>query len=371
MKQAIVHDWLVTYAGAEKCLESLTTLYPESTLYTLIDTLPDEARKRLQYRDLKTSFLQSFPFIKRHYRNYLPLFPNAIESFDLKEYDLILSSSHAVAKNILTHAEQLHICYCHTPMRYAWDLYHTYLNDAGLTHGLKGALVKRVLHKMRLWDVVGTRGVDYFIANSKTVAKRIQKTYEKPAHIIYPPVDTKKFTLVESKEDYYLAASRFVPYKRMDLILEAFRTMPSKKLYMIGEGPEWKRLKALAPPNVTLLGYCDDETLKEYMQSAKAFVFAAYEDFGIIPVEAQACGTPVIALGAGGTSETIRDGVTGVLFEEQSIKAVCSAIEAFEEKYKQFIPMEIHTHAMQFSKQRYEEEMRVFIERCYRRFYHG
>ena len=330
MKKALVHDWFSVYAGAEKCVESFTNIWNDFDIYSLIDFLNDKDRETiLKAKKAKTSFIQHLPFAKTKYRNYLPLFPIAIEQFDLSEYDLVLSSSHAVAKGVLTHSEQLHICYMHTPIRYGWDLYHHYLREAGLKTGLKGIIAKYFLHKLRIWDSTTANRPDIYIANSHYIARRIKKVYGKEATVIYPPVDVDRFQLEEQKDDYYLTASRLVPYKKIDLIVEAF-SKTDKKLVVIGDGPDMAKIKEKASSNIEILGYQPDNVLIEYMQKTKAFVFAAEEDFGIIPVEAQACGTPVICLGKGGTKETVIDGKTGVYFYNQSIEEILDAVQKFE-----------------------------------------
>lgn len=360
MKTAILNDWLVTYAGSERVMEQIIKLYPDSDLFSLIDFLPKGERDFILNKDVKTSFLQKIPFVKKNYRSFLPFMPYAIEQFDFTGYDLIISSSHAVAKGILTNADQLHICYCHTPIRYAWDLYHQYLREAGLTKGIKGSIAKRILHYIRIWDAVSANRVDHYVANSKHTAKRIRKIYNKEATVIYPPVDTDKFELHENKEDFYLTVSRMVPYKKVDLIVEAFSAMPEKKLIVIGDGPDYKKVRKRAKNNVELLGFKSAGELQKYMGKAKAFVFAAEEDFGIVPVEAQSCGTPVIAYGKGGAAETVIDGVTGVLFYEQSVLSLIDAVKRFEESA--FDPHEIRKNAERFSCERFQNEFKLFVE---------
>ena len=297
MKIAVVHDWLVVYGGAEKVLEQILNIYPEADLFALVDFLDEDKRDFIKDKKVKTSFIQRLPKAKTKYRNYLPLMPLAIEQLDLSKYDLIISSSYCVAKGIITSPNQVHISYVHSPIRYAWDLQHQYLKEAGLTKGLKGWLAKIILHYMRIWDTRTSNGVDYFIANSKFIAKRIWKCYRREADVIYPPVDVEAFEYCDQKEDFYLTASRMVPYKKMDLIVEAFTHIPDKKLIVIGTGPDFDKIQKIAQghDNIKLMGYQPFSVLKEHMQKAKAFVFAAEEDFGITPVEAQACGTPVIA----------------------------------------------------------------------------
>jgi glycosyltransferase involved in cell wall biosynthesis len=333
---AIVHDWLVVYGGAERVLRELIEIYPDCDLYSIIDFLPDSERNHLHGKRARTTFIQKLPFAKKSYRFYLALMPFAIEQFDLSEYDLVISNSYAVAKGVITGPDQTHICFCQSPIRYAWDLQHQYLRQAGLSHGVKSILARLVLHYIRIWDTRTSCGVDKFIGNSNYIARRINRIYRRDASVVNPPVDINAFPLRINKEDFYLTASRMVPYKRIDLIVEAFASLPQRRLIVIGDGPEMERIRKLAGPNVTLLGYQENEVLRDYMQRARAFIFAAEEDFGIIPIEAQACGTPVIAFGKGGALETVvglddADKLpTGVFFESQTVAALVRAIERFE-----------------------------------------
>ena len=371
MKKALIHDWFSTYAGAEKCVESFTNIWDDFEIYSLIDFLSGTDRdKILKGKHAHTSFIQKLPFAKDKYRNYLPLFPLAIEQFDLSDYDVVLSSSHAVAKGVLTHSNQLHIAYVHTPIRYAWDLYHQYLRESGLDRGLKGMLAKYFLHKIRLWDASTANRVDHYVANSRYIARRIKKTYGKPSDVIYPPVDVDKFTLREAKEEFYLTASRMVPYKKIDLIVEAFSQM-DKKLLVIGDGPDMAKIKSKAGKNVELLGFADDETMADLMGRAKAFVFAAEEDFGITPVEAQACGTPVICFGRGGARETVLDGESGLYFMEQNAKELLAAVAKFEQNYDKFEPTKIRENSLKFSRARFEAEIKSYVEKKYEEFKDG
>jgi len=366
MKKALIHDWFSVYAGAEKCVESFTNIWDDFEIYSLIDFLSDEDRETiLKGKKVHTSFVQNLPKAKTKYRNYLPFFPLAIEQHDLSKYDVILSSSHAVAKGVLTHSNQLHISYVHTPIRYAWDLYYQYLRESGLDTGFKGKLAKYFLHKIRMWDISTINRVDHYIANSHYIAKRIKKVYGKESTVIYPPVDVERFKLHEEKEDFYLTASRMVPYKKIDLIVETF-SKTNKKLVVIGTGPDMEKIKSFAGTNVEFLGFAKDEVLLDYMQRAKAFVFAAEEDFGIVPVEAQACGTPVICLGKGGTKETVLDGETGVHFSQQSVEELLHALDKFETL--KFNPSKIREHALKFSKERFEKEIEAFINKKYEIF---
>ena len=252
---AIVHDWLTVYAGAEKVLEELIKLLPQADLFSLVDFLPPEQRDFIQHKPVTTTFIQRLPLARTKYRNYLPLMPLAIEQLDLSGYDLVLSNTHAIAKGVLTGPDQLHLSYCHSPMRYAWDLQAQYLKESGLEHGVKSALARYLLHRIRLWDYRTPNGVDAFVANSEFIARRIYKVYRRSSTVIYPPVDTDGFELRCDKEDFYLTASRMVPYKKLELIAQAFSEMPDKKLVIIGTGPDYDKVKAVAGPNVTLLGY--------------------------------------------------------------------------------------------------------------------
>lgn len=355
---ALVHDWLTTVGGAEKVLEALAETFP-AKLFTLVRDPKHLVGTPFEKMEVKTSFIQKLPRAKSRYRSYLPLFPLAVEQFDLSDYDLVISSSHSIAKGVLTHAEQLHICYCHTPMRYAWDLYQQYLREAKLKSGLKGVMAKFFLHYLRMWDAHASSRVDAYVANSKYVARRIQKLYEKEASVIYPPVDVDYFMLCGEKEEYYVTASRMVPYKKIDLIVEAFGEMPDKKLVVIGDGPEMDKVKEKAKKNIEILGYQDDDTLRWTLQKAKGFVFAALEDFGILPVEAQACGTPVIAFGRGGALETVIENETGLFFEKQSVPSLIEAVQAFETKT--FDPQKIRDHAETFCPTRFKKQFQALV----------
>ncbi|HHM0798560.1 TPA: glycosyltransferase family 4 protein, partial [Klebsiella pneumoniae] len=330
----------VTYAGSEKVIAEFIKLFPQSDLYSVIDFLSDESRSRFMNKRAKTTFIQKLPKAKSNYQRYLPFMPLAIEQLDVSKHEIILSSSHAVAKGILTGPDQLHISYVHSPIRYAWDLQHQYLREAGLDKGIKSYIARMLLHKIRLWDCRTANGVDHFIANSQFIARRIKKVYGRDADVIYPPVDVNRFELNFNKEDYFFTASRLVPYKRIDLIVEAFSEMPNRKLVVIGDGPEMQKIKSKAKTNIEILGYQPDSVMQEYMRNAKAFVFAAEEDFGIIPVEAQACGTPVIAFGKGGALETIRplgvDKPTGLFFQKQTVADIIEAVTNFDNNFESF-----------------------------------
>jgi glycosyltransferase involved in cell wall biosynthesis len=366
MKVAIVHDWLVTYAGAERVLEQIVGLYPDADLFSVVDFLPAQQRHCIKHKKVTTTFIQNLPFSRKYYRHFLPLMPLAIEQLDLSSYDLVISSSHAVAKGVLTGPDQLHVCLCYSPIRYAWDLQHQYLKETGLNHGVKGLMAKSLLHYIRMWDYRTANGVDEFIAISAFVGRRIRKVYGRESTVIYPPVDVERFTLHEAKEDYYITASRLVPYKRVDLIVEAFAQMPDKKLVVIGDGPEMAKIRSLAGKNVEILGQQPFEVLLAHLQRAKAFVFAVEEDFGIAPLEAQACGTPVIAYGKGGVLETIRgletERPTGVFFGQQEVQAVVAAIAQFERHRAELFPENCRENALRFTVENFRDQFRTLVD---------
>ena len=363
LKVAVVHEWLTSYAGSEKVLEQILTVYPKADLFVTVDFLPETDRKKLKFANLHTSFVQKLPFAKKHYRSYLPIMPIAIEQFDLSKYDLIISSNHAVAKGVLTKADQLHICYCHSPMRYAWDLYHEYLKESQLNKGLKSLFVRYFLHKLRLWDHRTAHGVDAFVANSKYVARRINKIYGRAAEVIHPCIDIRKFKplgVAHNRQLHFLTASRFVPYKRIDLIIKAFNQMPNLTLKVIGDGPDKQKLKALAKSNIEFLGAVADDQLVHELQICKGFVFAAEEDFGILPVEAQACGTPIIAYGRGGALDSVIPGKTGLFFYEQNTESLVDVIKQFE--LLKWDYQHIRFHAEKFDKEIFNEILINLIE---------
>lgn len=352
MKVAIVHDWLTEIGGAEKVIKELYKCFPSADFYTMVCTLPEEDLTYIFGENkpkIYTSFLDKYSLFRKRHQKFFFLFPMALEAFDLTEYDLVISSSYAGAKGVLTSPAQVHISYCHSPARYAWDLMHQYLADAGLNKGLKRSLAMFFLSYYRQWDVAASNRVDYYIANSRFVAARIKKYYRREAEVINPPV-SESFTYSDDKQDYYFFASRLVPYKKADVIVEAFKTMPDRHVKIAGGGPELSRLQALAKgyENIEIMGRVSDEALDLLMSEARAFLFLALEDFGIVPVEAQMAGTPVIGLNKGGVSETVIDGVTGVLIAQQTPEALVSAIEQFEGT--EFNSENIRKHAMQYSE---------------------
>jgi glycosyltransferase involved in cell wall biosynthesis len=369
---AIVCDWLTTYAGSERVLEQLLLLYPTADLFAVCDFIPEHERDFLQGHRAQVTFIQKLPGANKHYRNYLPLMPLAIEQLDLSAYNIVISSSHAVAKGVLTGPNQVHVSYVHSPIRYAWDLQHQYLQESGLASGLKGWLTRSLLHRIRLWDLRTANGVDHFIANSRFIGRRIWKVYRRESTVVYPPVDTAAFTLQEDKEDFYLTASRLVPYKKIDLLVRAFSAMPTKRLVVIGDGPDMAKIRESAGPNVILMGYQPFEVLRDHMQRAKAFVFAAEEDFGIAPVEAQACGTPVIAYGKGGAVETVigldQAEPTGVFFQEQTVEAITSAVETFEAETHRISPIHCRANAVRFAPEQFRQRIALLVDEAWQTF---
>ncbi|MDR5876002.1 glycosyltransferase [Halomonas sp. CUBES01] len=360
MKVAIVHDWLTTWAGAEKALAQLLACYPQAEIFTTVNFLKPGSVACLEGRAIHTSFIQALPGARKHYRRYLPLMPLAVEQFDLKGFDLILSSSHAVAKGIIPDPNAIHICYCYSPMRYAWDMQHQYLRQSGKEKGMVSMLMRWQLHRLRQWDYLSAQRVDHFIAISDYIKRRVELFYRRPAAVIYPPVEIDKFNPNRERGDFYLTAARMVPYKRIDLIIDAFNQMPDRELIVIGDGPDFDTLAAKAAPNIKMLGYQSDDILIDHLERAKAFVYMAEEDFGILPVEAQAAGAPVIAYGAGGAEETIVDGQTGMHVPEQNADALRACIAMFEAQQASD-PMHYSTDAC--AKQAEQFAQGVFTEK--------
>jgi glycosyltransferase involved in cell wall biosynthesis len=372
LKCALVHEWLTPKAtgGSELVVREILN-HIDADLYALIDFESSNPESYLYKRKIGTTFLQQFPFARNGVQKYLPLLPLAIEQLDLRAYDVILSSSHAVAKGVLTTPEQLHICYCHSPMRYAWDLTFDYLQQSKLGSGLAGWMTRYLLHRLRQWDVLTANRVDYFIANSKHTARRIWRCYRREATVIYPPVNID-IPFVPRKEDFYLTVSRLVSYKQVSLIVRAFNKL-QLPLVVIGTGPEMEKIRRIAKSNIQILGWQPDDVVKKYMANAKGFVYAACEDFGIALVEAQAGGTPVIAYGAGGALETVRDirehgeQGTGIFFKEQTEEALVDAVEKFELYQEKCSPEYARMHAAQFSPQIFGQRYRDFLNTCTQR----
>jgi glycosyltransferase involved in cell wall biosynthesis len=360
LRIAVVHEWLSTYAGSEMVLAEILSLYPSADLFALVDFMPAGQRKFIGDRKVSVSFIQRLPFARKRFRWYLPLMPLAIEQIDLSEYDLVISSCHAVSKGVLTKGHQLHISYVHTPLRYAWDLQEQYLDRAAGTGIAKSVIGRLLMHYLRMWDLRTAAGVDCFVANSQFVARRIMKTYRRSASVLYPPVDIDKFPLREAKEDFFVAVGRLVPYKRMDLVVEAFARMPDRKLVLIGAGSELTKLRGKAAPNVQIKGHLSGPEMIDYLARAKAFVYAGEEDFGISMVEAQACGTPVIAFSRGGAAEIVVDGETGLLFEHQAVEAIVDAVSEFERSWS-FDPVRSRQNAMRFSVGRFQDGFKTLV----------
>jgi glycosyltransferase involved in cell wall biosynthesis len=370
MRIAVVHDWLDTWRGGESVLAEILALYPDADLFALVDFLPEALRHRILHKRARTSFLQRLPFARTRFRTFLPLMPRAIESLDVTPYDLVITSSHAVAKGVATTPRQLHICYCHSPIRYAWDLREQYLDATGLGRGVKGAIVARVLDHLQRWDRATSARVTYFVANSGHIRQRIARCYDRDAVVIYPPVDVEFFTpdLAAPRpgtRGYYVTASRWVPYKRVDLIVTAFRALPERRLIVVGNGPQADRVRAAAGSNVDFVGEVPRERLRELLRGARAFLFAAEEDFGILPVEAQACGTPVIAYGRGGVTESVRgldvDAPTGLFFTEQTATAIADAVSLFESRAGDLRAEACRTNALRFAASRFRREFADFV----------
>ena len=369
MKVAIVQEWLVTVGGSDKVVKAIQDVFPDADIYTLVAKKEVCDELGIPWEKVHTSFIQKMPLGTKKHRAYLPLFPFAIEQFDLRGYDVVISSSHCVAKGVLTKADQLHICYCHSPIRYCWDMYNEYLEESHLDKGFKSWLVRLMLHPIRQFDAIAGSRVDYYISNSDYVGQRIRKTYRRKATTIHPNIDISNFELCNDKQEYYLASSRLVAYKKIDTIIEAFNQMPDKKLVVIGGGPNLEAYRKLANDNVTVMGYQPFDVLKDKMQHAKAFVFAADEDFGMIPIEAQSCGTPVIAYGHGGSLETVNGGKTGLFFYEQSPEAIVEAVNKFEAMGSQpFAPADCRQWAEGFSEERFKREIKEFVEEKYEEF---
>ncbi|WP_414528901.1 glycosyltransferase [Nodularia chucula] len=370
LKYALVHEWLTPKAtgGSELVVQEILN-HIDANLYALIDFESSNPESYLYQRQIGTTFLQQLPYAHNGIQKYLPLLPLAIEQLDLREYDVILSSSHAVAKGVITTPQQLHICYCHTPMRYAWDLTFDYLDQSKLGQGATGWITRYLLHRLRQWDVVSANRVDYFIANSHHTARRIWRCYRRESTVIYPPVNVDNLPFFSEKADFYVTVSRLVSYKQVSLIVKAFNQL-QLPLVIIGTGPEMSKIRDLANSNIQILGWQPDDVVKKYMARAKAFVYAACEDFGIALVEAQACGTPVIAYGAGGALETVQDlhtcmdTATGIFFRTQTTAAIMAAVEKFEISQGCFHPEYMRSHAAQFSSRVFGDRYLQFIDKC-------
>jgi glycosyltransferase involved in cell wall biosynthesis len=369
MRIAVVTDSMSAYGGAERVIEQLLQVFPDAHLFTLLDLIPQGERAFLESRTIQYSFLQSFPSIKRYYRKLLYLWPIAIEQFDVTDYDLVISSHHSVAYGVITRPGQVHVSYVHSPMRYAWDLQHQYLREAGLDHGPLGWVARHTLHKLRIWDYTAAQRPDAMATNSFFVAERLRRIHGRAARVIYPPVAIESIRPEPNKEDYYISVGRLVPYKRTELLVNAFRELPNLRLKVVGSGPEMRKLVAIAPPNVELLGFVPTEQVKRLLAKAKAFLFAGIEDFGIAALESQASGTPVIAYNSGGLCETISGlespSPTGLFFDQQTKSAIVAAICEFESAPGRFSPEACSLNASRFSTRRFRDEIREFVEEAW------
>lgn len=363
---AIVHEWLSTKAGSEKVTESFINLLQNVEVYSTVDFLSKEERETMMGdRVPKTTFIQKLPFARRHFRYYLPIFPFAIRSHRLKNHEVILSSSHAFAHGVKSRPGQIHISYSHTPMRYIWDMQDVYLESNNIHKGPLSWGSKLLTFLLRKWDARVSRNVDYYISNSGFTAQRIKDFYGRDAHVIYPPVEIERFEVEDEKEDFYVTASRLVCYKKVEMVVEAFNKMPDKKLVVIGDGKRKELIEKIAGPNITILSHLKFDEFHRYMRKAKGFVFAGKEDFGITLVEAQACGTPVIAFGEGGAAEIVKDRETGILFKEQTPESLINAIHEFELVFDAKFPAyKVRKNAERFSLDRFNKEVLSFINQC-------
>ena len=373
-KVALVHEWLINIAGSEVVLAEMLKVFPDADLYSVIDFLSDDEKAKLGKSSISTTFIQKLPFARKLYKYYLALMPMAIERLDVSNYDIVITSSHAVAKGVITNPNQLHICMCYSPMRYIWDMQDEYLAVANLDKGLRSWFIKLFFSRLRKWDIASSKRVDKFIAISQFISERIERIYHCPSTIIYPPVELDNFPLEAEKDDYYLALSRMVPYKRMDLIVNTFASLPDKNLVVIGDGPELPKIRDAASGNIKVLGFQSDNIARQYLSRAKALIFAAKEDFGIVLVEAQACGTPVIAFAEGGANEIIvfpdstdktAPAPTGIPFQAQTIESLTQAINRFEKSEDLLTPQNCRKNAERFSSDRFRKEFKNFVEECW------
>lgn len=369
MRIAVVCDSMSAYGGAERVIEQILQLYPLADLFTVLDVVPKNQRSFLCGRNIQSSFLQDLPWIALYYRKLLHYWPLAVEQLDVTSYDLVISSHHSVAYGVLSRPGQVHVSYVHSPMRYAWDLQHEYLRMTRLDRGVLGMIARRTLHKMRIWDYAAAQRPDAMATNSAFVAKRLLKTHQRRAEVIYPPVAVEgKWDPVREKGGYYLSLGRLVPYKRVDLLARAFARMPHRHLKIVGEGPDIQKIVALGTPNVEVLGFQPDDQVRVLLADAEAYIFAGVEDFGIAAVEAQAAGTPVIAYRKGGLAETVvglhRPDPTGLFFDDQSEEAIIAAVEAFERSRHLFTAEASVANAARFSEQRFRSSFAAFVEKA-------
>lgn len=365
LKVALIHDHLAQDGGAEKVLKVLADMFPAAPIYTLLYEKKN-ANKYFKNRRIETSIIQKLPGGIKHYQWYMPFMPMAVEFFDLKGYDLVISDASAFAKGVITSPETLHICYCHTPTRYIWSDTHQYINELKYNKYFK-KLISLILNYIRMWDRMAADRVDKYIANSYAVKKRITKYYKNDSKVIYPPVDINNFKISENIEDYFLIGGRLAPYKRVDIVVEAFKKT-GKKLKIFGSGVDEKRLRKIAGDftNIEFLGRVSDEDLPALYAKCQAFINPQEEDFGITTVEAMAAGRPVVAYRKGGALEIIKEGITGIFFNKQTAEAIVEAISSFDSS--KFSPQEIRQHAEKFSIERFKTEIGEFIKEEYKKF---
>ncbi len=358
MKVAIVHYWLLNMRGGEKVVEALCEMFPDADLFTHIYN-PEAISPTIRRHKVQTSFIARLPQARRRYQSYLPLMPRALEELDLRAYDLVISSESGPAKGVITRPDAVHVCYCHTPMRYLWNMYHDYREEAG---PLKRLAISFFAHRLRQWDVASAARVDHFVANSQNVARRVWKFYRRDAAVIYPPVDTAFYRPAPGEPDeFYLYVGQLTRYKRVDIAIEAFNRL-GKPLIVIGDGEERNALTRLAGPTIRFLGRAEDAVLRDHYARCRALIFPGEEDFGIVPVEVMASGRPVLAFGRGGARETVVPGRTGILFDEQTPEALIAAIERFEKFAAAFDPATIAAHASNFSKDLFQRNFRKFVD---------
>lgn len=361
MRVALVHYWIINRRGGERVLRAIADLFPEADIFAHVVDDAIVARDFPEHR-VSTTLISRLPFARRAYQKYLPLMPMALEQLDLRAYDLVISSESGPAKGVIVAPHATHICYCHSPMRYAWDMYHEYRTHAG---PLTRRLMAPLLHYMRICDQLSAQRVDYFVANSRFVARRIRKYYRLPSSVIYPPVAVEQFSVATASDDYYLSVGQLVAYKRPDLLVRAFNSS-GKKLIVIGDGEMLKVIRREAKSNIHVLGPQSSESIKSYYAGCRALIMPGIEDFGIVPVEAMACGKPVIAFGAGGALETVGPGVSGIFFSEQTPESLIDAVQRFEAIERTFDPHAIREHAMQFSEQQFKSQFLGVVTQCLR-----
>lgn len=368
LRVAIVHYWFVSRRGGERVVEAMAGLFPQADLFSVVadaEAIPESLRGR----SLETSFLQKIPGGRRWHRNFLLLYPLALEQFDLSEYDLVLSSESGPAKGVLTRAETCHVCYCHSPMRYLWDFYHSYRNGATMSR-LSRPIFTLASHYLRMWDAASADRVDYFVANSQNVARRIRKHYRREATVIYPPVNVGAGYVADKMEDFYLAVGHLVDYKRMDLAIAACNRL-GRRLHVVGTGEQYARLRKLAGPSIRFCGPLSDGELREQYAHCRALLFPGEEDFGIVPVEALSFGRPVIAYERGGVLETVKgfgsgsphgpENSTGVFFRQQSVDAVVEAMQTFEGIEHKFRPFFIKQQADRFAPEHFRDKLGGYL----------